>query len=105
MQMGAFVSTLMMVGIVTLPAEIEGFLKDNEIRNALSEAHYFTIARDIKREARLRLGGRTAEEITPLEALKAYLESKKFSTERTKLLLEYGEKLIREQSIKSGQSG
>ncbi|MFQ6122741.1 MAG: exonuclease SbcCD subunit D, partial [Dehalococcoidales bacterium] len=80
---------------LTMPAEIEGQLRDGDIRNALKEAHYFTIAREIRRETRLRLGKYTAEEITPLDALKAYLESKKVSEERKKVLLEYGEKLIR----------
>ncbi len=82
---------------IQLPAQIEGQLRDNDIRNALKEAHYFTIAKEIKREIRLRLGKWTAEEITPLEALKAYLESKKTPPERTKTLLEYGEKLIQGQ--------
>jgi len=87
---------------ISLPAEVEGQLRDSDIRNALGEAHYFTIARDIKREARLRLGGVAAEEISPLDALKSYLESKKgVSPERAKLLLEYGERLIREQKIGS----
>lgn len=81
---------------LTLPAQVEGQLRDGDIRNALKETYYFTIAREIQREARLRLGSQaTAEEITPLEALKAYLESKKVSPERTKVLLEYGERLIR----------
>ena len=79
---------------ISLPASIEGQLRDGDLRNTLKEAHYFTIARDIKRETRLRLGNRTAEEITPLEALKAWLESQKVSPERAKVLLEYGEKLI-----------
>ena len=82
---------------IGLPAEIEGHLKDSEIRNALKEAHHFSIARDIKRETRLRLGTQTAEEITPIDALKAYLESKKVTPERTRTLLEYGERLIQEQ--------
>ncbi|MFC1965179.1 exonuclease SbcCD subunit D [Chloroflexota bacterium] len=82
---------------ISLPAEIEGQLSDNDLRDALKEAHFFTIARDIQREARPRLGKWTAEEITPLEALKAYLESKKVSPERAKVLLEYGEKLIHER--------
>ena len=86
---------------ITLPAEIEGQLRDSDIREALKEAHNFTIAREIVREARLRLGQFTAEEITPLDALKAYLESKKASPERTKVLMEYGERLIRERG---GQS-
>ncbi len=83
---------------ISLPAEIEGQLRDNDIRDALKEAHYFTIAKDVRREARLRLGKFTAEEITPLEALKTYLEGKEppVPPERIKLLLEYGEKLIQE---------
>jgi exonuclease SbcD len=85
---------------ISLPAEIEGQLRDNDIRNMLKEAYYFTIAKDIQRENRLRLGKWTAEEIPPLDALKAYLESKKVSAERTKLLLEYGERLIQEQRSK-----
>jgi len=83
---------------LTLPAEVEGQLSDAEIRNALREAHYFTVARDIKREVRLRIGNRTAEEITPIEALKAYLEQKKVSPGRTKTLLEYGERLIQRET-------
>ncbi len=87
---------------ISLPAQIEGQLRDNDIRNALKEAHYFTIAKDIKRETRFRLGNWTAEEITPIDALKAYLESKKVAPERAKVLLEYGKKLIQEQGSKQG---
>ena len=83
---------------VSLSAELEGQLRDSDIRNALREAHYFTIAKEIRRETRVRLGeGGTAEEITPAQALKAYLESKKMPSERAKVLLEYGERLIGEQ--------
>jgi len=87
---------------IVLPAETEGQLRDNDLRNALKEAHYFAIAKDIQRETRLRLGKWTVEEITPLDALKAYLESKKVTPERTKVLLEYGEKLIQEQKTRQG---
>ncbi|MBA7481156.1 3',5'-cyclic adenosine monophosphate phosphodiesterase CpdA [subsurface metagenome] len=87
---------------ISLPAETEGQLRDNDIRNMLKEAYYFTIAKDIQRETRLRLGKWTAEEIPPLDALKAYLESKKVSPERAKLLLEYGEKLMQEQRTRQG---
>jgi exonuclease SbcD len=85
---------------ISLPAEGEGGLRDNDIRNAMKEAHYLTIVKDIERETRLRLGKWTAEEIPPLDALKAYLESKKIAPERAKLLLEYGERLIQEQRTK-----
>ncbi|MFC1982047.1 exonuclease SbcCD subunit D, partial [Chloroflexota bacterium] len=82
---------------ISLPAELEGQLRDNDIRDALKETQYFTIAKDVRREARLRLGQFTAEEIVPLEALRKYLESKKVSPAHARLLLEYGERLIREQ--------
>jgi exonuclease SbcD len=87
---------------ISLSAEGEGQLRDNDIRHALRQAYYFTIAKDIKREARLRLGKWTAEKISPIDALKTYLQSRKdVSPERAKLLLEYGERLIQEQKAGS----
>ncbi|MFC2059807.1 exonuclease SbcCD subunit D [Chloroflexota bacterium] len=82
---------------ISLPAEMEGQLRDNDIRQALREAYYFTIAKDIQRETRIRLGMKPAEEITPIEALKTYLEASKITQTQAKLLLEYGEKLIHGQ--------
>ncbi len=79
---------------VSLPSTLEGQLNYNEIRDALKEAQYATVTRDIQRDTRLRLGDRTAEELTPIDALKAWLESQQVSPERQKTLLEYGEKLI-----------
>jgi exonuclease SbcD len=81
-----------------MPAELEGQIRDSDIRNALKEAHYFNIAKEIRRETRVRLGEGAAEEITPAQALKAYLDSKKVSPERAKVLQDYGERLIDEQS-------
>ncbi len=89
---------------ISLPAEIEGHLRDNDIRNALKEAHYFTIAKDTRQETHPRLGKRTAEEITPIDALKEYLESKRVTPGRAKLLLEYGEKLIQELRNKTRET-
>jgi DNA repair protein SbcD/Mre11 len=79
---------------ISLPSSAEALLRDSEIRDSLKEAHHFTIAREVKREARLRIGNRMAEELTPLTALKAYLDSQHISPERQKVLLEYGEKLL-----------
>ncbi|MFC1949832.1 exonuclease SbcCD subunit D [Chloroflexota bacterium] len=79
---------------VSLPVELEGQLRDKDIRDALNGAYYFSVSKDIKREARPRLGAASAEEIVPLDALKTYLETN-YPPERAKLLLEYGEKIIR----------
>jgi exonuclease SbcD len=81
---------------ISLPAELEGQIRDGDIREALREAYYFAIAREVRRETRVRLRV-AAEEITPAEALKEYLESKKVPAERAKVLQEYGERLIEEQ--------
>ena len=87
---------------ISLPEETGGELRDSDIRDAIKEAHYFTIGKDIKREARRRLGDLTVEELTELDALKKWLETQKFTPERAKLLLEYGERLIQEQRAKKG---
>jgi exonuclease SbcD len=79
---------------ITLPSTLDGQLRYNEIRDALKEAHSFAVNRDISRETRLRLGSRTAENITPLDALKAWLDTQQVPPERRKILLEYGQKLI-----------
>lgn len=79
---------------VIMPAGIAGQMRDNDIRQALEDAHYFTIAKDIKKESRIRLGNLSAEELTPADALKKWLESKKVPPERARVLLEYGEKII-----------
>ena len=70
----------------------------------MKEADCFTVAKDIKREARHRLGleAQTVEEITPIEALKTYLEVRKVGPSQAKLLLEYGEKLIRGEGSGEG---
>jgi exonuclease SbcD len=82
---------------VSLPPQAEGQLNDNQIRQAAREAHYFTLTKDVQREVRPRLGNVMAEGLTPLEALKKYLESKSgLSPERAKVLLKHGEKLIQQ---------
>ena len=80
---------------IKLPSSQSSKLRDNEIRSNLKEAYYFTIAKEIQREVRSRMGKGALEGITPSDALKAYLDSK-YPAERSKLLQEYGEKMIRE---------
>ncbi|MFC1870873.1 exonuclease SbcCD subunit D [Chloroflexota bacterium] len=82
---------------INLPSPLEAQIRDSQVRNAARDAHYFSITKDIKRELRLRLGNLTAEELTPVEALRKYLESRKdLSPSRAKTLLKHGEKLIQQ---------
>lgn len=79
---------------ISATEEVASQLRDNEIRDALKGAYFSTVAKDVKQEARSRLGQAAAvEEIPPLEALKTYLEAN-YPTERAKVLLEYGERLV-----------
>jgi DNA repair protein SbcD/Mre11 len=82
---------------ISLPAELEGQLRDNDIRAALSSSHHHTVAREIHRQTRSRLGEYQAEGITPYQALADYLGTRKgLSEEHRRTLLEAGEQLIRE---------
>jgi DNA repair protein SbcD/Mre11 len=82
---------------ISLPAGLSSRLRDQDIRSRAKSAYYLTISKDISRESRLRMGQRSVEEVTPLEALKVYLESK-YPPERARVLLEFGEKLVRGKS-------
>ncbi|MCJ7514662.1 MAG: exonuclease SbcCD subunit D [Dehalococcoidia bacterium] len=79
---------------ICLPAALEASVRDVEINKALKEAHYAVVAKEIRQEARLRLGELATQGLSPIEALKRYLETKKVRVERQAVLLEYGEKLI-----------
>jgi exonuclease SbcD len=82
---------------IKVAAEREGLVREGEIRKALADAYYVAaVTKEVEQERRSRLGPRGAEGITPLEALQLYLESKRVGKERARLLLEYGERLIRE---------
>ncbi|MFC1910478.1 exonuclease SbcCD subunit D [Chloroflexota bacterium] len=82
---------------LNVPSANAGQLRDNEIRQALSDAHYFTIARDIKKDTRLRLGNISAEEMTPIDALQKWLETKTVPQEKADTLIEYGQRLMQDE--------
>lgn len=85
---------------LTIPASVSAQLPDVRLREALKTAYFLSITRDIRREARIRLGTRTAEGLTPLDALKLWLESKNTPPDRTETLLDYGRKLVEGETEK-----
>jgi exonuclease SbcD len=82
--------------IISCPRTMETLLRYSDIYRALTEAYDVIISKDIKQESRSRLGDIVSEELSPVEALKLYLETKNVPEQRKKTLLTYGEKLIRE---------
>jgi hypothetical protein len=89
---------------ICLPAALEASVREVEINKALKAAHYAVVAKEVRQEARLRLGELTSQRLSPIEALKRYLETKKVRDERQKVLLEYGEKLIWEVEQRTEES-
>jgi exonuclease SbcD len=81
---------------IFLPAALEACIRDAEINRALRAAHHVIVAKEVKQQARLRLGELTSQSLSPVEALKIYLDTKQVSDERQKILLEYGEKLLQQ---------
>jgi exonuclease SbcD len=82
---------------IKLSASQQGLLRESEVQRALKDAHFVTITKEVQHQPRIRLGNCPAEGLTPMAALKSYLESKRTTPQRTEVLLEYGERLIQEQ--------
>ena len=79
-----------------LRPEQEGLLRDAEIRQALGEAYYIaSIGKETERAYRQRLGGDSPEELTPVELLARYLETKDTSPERLQVLLQHAQEIFR----------
>jgi len=83
---------------IKVPPGKEDLIRESEVRKALKEAYFIAaINKDVEQERRSRLGTHSVEALTPMDALKLYLESKNASKDRIKLLIEYGEKLLSER--------
>jgi exonuclease SbcD len=79
---------------ISLPAALDASVREVEINKALKSAYYAVVTKEVRQEARIRLGELASQGLSPIEALKRYLETKKVRDERQRVLLEYGEKLI-----------
>lgn len=79
---------------IKLPGNLEGLLSMADIRSSLKEASNASITVEITRENRLRTVRWVAGEVTPLEALKAYLDGKKIPQEQANVLIHFGRQLI-----------
>jgi len=81
--------------IVKLREDQEPVLRDRDVRALLSDAYYVAgILRDVEREARMRLGSLSPEELTDRELLAKYLETKGTDMERAEVLLRHAEAIF-----------
>ncbi len=82
--------------IINIPAGCEEEIKMDQVKKALSDAHVIAgISRNIERRERQRLEGTNeVESLTPIDALKKYFETKKFSEEKQKQLGEFAKQIL-----------
>jgi len=77
-------------------AEGEAMLDDAQIQRALTPALRATVTKRVEREQRMRLGEVNYHEMTPLQLLEAYLESKGTGEEDQEALLAAAGELMKE---------
>ena len=87
------------VRVIIKATEAQEILIDERpIRQALRDSGYIaSIVRDIERTHHRRLGGLSAEALTPKQVLELYLDSKDTPAERKTQLLRYAEAIFREE--------
>ena len=74
--------------LIKTPADLEGHIREAEIRGALEGAHYVAaISREVAEQARTRLGVGRPQALEPQEALRLYLASRNVGEDRAKVLM------------------
>ena len=87
---------------ISVPGELEGHLRDGEIREALADAHFVaSVSREVVSEARSRLGAAYTKRLDPSTALQAYLESRSVPSDRAEVLMRYAGTLMEESPPQS----
>jgi len=82
--------------IVRLRQEQEPLLREREIQHELESAYFVaSLQKEVERSKRDRLGGVSVEALAPVELLARYLEVNQIPKERSNLLLQHGDALIR----------
>jgi exonuclease SbcD len=82
--------------ILHLREEQDQLVRDRDIRPLLSDAYFIGgINREVERETRVRLSGLAPEELSDLELLEKYLETKQVESERLRLLLGRAKSIMR----------
>jgi len=83
---------------ISMEADQEPAFSEARVRQALTAAfHLAGIERTVHRERRTRLGPEDAEKMPPMLALRRYLESRNTAEARETVLVDYAERLLREE--------
>ncbi|MEI7553754.1 exonuclease SbcCD subunit D [Candidatus Chlorohelix sp.] len=82
---------------IKLRPEQEGQVREDEIRRVLHEMKVYLVAaisREVDKPRRTRLAGLEVEELTPLQLLEKYLQSKQVDSRRIEILLKHARDII-----------
>ena len=83
---------------IALPGELEGHLRDADIRNALDGAHFVaSISKEALERPQARLGQAYSRGLDPKDALKRYLEDRNVPGDRAEVLMRHAERLMEER--------
>ena len=86
--------------LITVPGDLEGHLREGDIRTALEGAHYVaSISKEVVEQARARLGQYSPQGLEPREALRLYLESRAVPADRVRELVQRAEGLMEELAL------
>jgi exonuclease SbcD len=90
---------------ITLPSELEPHLRDADILQALTGAHYIAaVSRELDGARRTRLGRDASEGLQPMQAVRLYLESREVDRHRQEQVLRFAEELVQsEEELSSGE--
>jgi exonuclease SbcD len=78
-------------------------INDRDIRSLLSDATFVGgISREVERESRVRLGNLSPEEMTPMQLLELYLDTRETPDERKKELLDHAQEIMNPTSEDKG---
>ncbi|MCH8869710.1 MAG: exonuclease SbcCD subunit D [Chloroflexi bacterium] len=84
---------------ITVPGELDGLLREQDIRTALDDAHFVaSVSREIMERPRARLSEAYSTAMDPREALKTYFSAKGVDKDRADLLFQRAETLMQEQA-------
>ena len=85
---------------IHVPADLAVHLRDGEIREALSSAHFVAaIIRDVEGYRRTRIPAGVAEGLIPLDALRLYLESRNLGRDQREKMLRHAEELMADAAL------
>ena len=85
--------------MIEVPALLYDQIDDTLVKESLSSAHLIaTIRKNVVEQKRQRLSHNSSGDISPVEALKSYLNTRDISKHRSNMILEKGTNLIEENS-------